>query len=171
MNACMLLYVLTFHGIVVTQIALTLAIFLAAVFLLGFVADPIINLYVDPIYTFTTSGRRENLGFFADDDDDAGIESWLDHFLKGLASLGLLGFVKVAFSMSPIAFPNFRSSGIFGGGGRAARAGATGRDRIASMSWIVLFLGIVTFLWVRMDVDVKAQRCKRFTKEVTDVSL
>ena len=112
---------------------------------MGFVADPIINLYVDP-YSLLSSvplskvGARLEPGLAEDD-----IASWTEHFIKGLASLGLLGFVKVLFALSPWQWWNIRTSGIMNGGGRSNN---TGRDRVASISWIVVVIGIATFLWV-----------------------
>ncbi|CZR52978.1 related to RING finger domain protein [Phialocephala subalpina] len=128
-----------------TQIVITFAIMLATVFLFGFVADPIINLYLDPYETITSipSGGTQLLL----EDEDA---SWIEHFLKGLASLGLLGFVKVFFAMSPWHWWNLRQTGILGG----RRRGGTGRDRLEDISWTVVVIGVVTFLaavwtWVR----------------------
>ena len=75
-------------------------IFLITVFLLGYIADPIINLYVDPFGTLSSLPTSSSSPFdevhFVD-----GESSWTEHFVKGFASLGLLGFVKVFFSMSP----------------------------------------------------------------------
>lgn len=122
------------------QIVITFAIMLGAVFIFGFVADPIINLYLDPYETITSipSGGAQLL---LEDEDS----SWAEHFLKGLASLGLLGFVKVFFAMSPWHWWNLRHSGILGGGRR--RAG-TGQDRLQDISWTVVIIGVVTFLAV-----------------------
>jgi RING-variant domain len=123
-----------------TQIAITLAIMLAAVFVFGFVADPIINLYLDPLDTITSlpSGGRPAIRF----EDEQG--SWIEHFLKGLASLGLLGFVKVFFAMGPLQWFNIRLNGGFGG--RRRRGG--GRDRLEDISWTVVIIGIITFIAV-----------------------
>ncbi|MCJ1367038.1 hypothetical protein MMC16_006170 [Acarospora aff. strigata] len=74
-------------------------------------------------------------------DDEA---SWTEHFIKGLASLGLLSFIKVLLALSPWQWWNLRSSGIMAGSGRA---GANGRDRLASISWLVVVIGVGTFLW------------------------
>ncbi|OWP01077.1 hypothetical protein B2J93_4809 [Marssonina coronariae] len=120
---------------------------IATVFVFGFIADPIINLYLDPYDTITSlpSGGPAMLL----EDDDA---SWIEHFLKGLASLGLLGFVKVFFAMSPWHWWNMRNSGVLGGGGR--RRGGTGRERLSDISWTIVVIGVITFLaavwtWVR----------------------
>lgn len=119
------------------QVSLTVAIFVFAMFLLGFVADPIINLYLDP-YSAISTDPLSSINHKIDDGDG----SWAEHFLKGLASLGLLGFVKLLFA-SPWNWWNLRNIG--GGGGRG---GATGRDRLANLSWIMIVLGVATFLWV-----------------------
>jgi len=120
---------------------------LTTVFVFGFIADPIINLYLDPYETITSLPTGGTHAIHFEDEES----TWLEHFLKGLASLGLLGFVKVIFAMSPWHWWNLRNSGILGGGrGRAAN----GRDRMENISWTVVIIGIITFLaavwtWVR----------------------
>jgi hypothetical protein len=124
-----------------TQIIITLAIMLTTIFVFGFIADPIINLYLDPYETITSLPTRGTHAIQFEDEES----TWLEHFLKGMASLGLLGFVKVIFAMSPWHWWNLRNSGLLGGGrGRAAN----GRDRMENISWTVVIIGIVTFLAV-----------------------
>ena len=133
----------------ITQIGLTISIFFLAMFLLGFVADPIINLYLDPYSAISTdplSKINHKIEPVLSEDD---VPSWAEHFLKGLASLGLLGFVKFVFALSPWQWWNIRSSGIVSGGG--GRGGTTGRDRMASLSWVMIVLGVATFLWVSIQ--------------------
>lgn len=126
-----------------SQIVLTFSIFFLAIFIFGFVADPIINLYLDPYSTlFSTSKLGAKLEPILTDD---GVTSWTEHFLKGLASLGLLSFVKFLFALSPWQWWNLRQSGIMGGSGRG---GNTGRDRLQNISWVVVLVGVGTFLWV-----------------------
>ena len=126
-----------------TQIILTVAIFVFALFVMGFVADPIINFYAEPYSVFTSpSTLNSKIEPIFTDDDAPG---WTEHFVKGLASLGLLGFVKVLVTLSPWNWLNVRGSGIMGGTGRS---GNTGRDRMANISWLVVLIGICTFLWV-----------------------
>ena len=133
------------------QVILTLLILFTTVFFLGFVADPIINLYVDPVGTLTTNPFSTKPDF-----EIPGLEeeepTWVEHILKGLASLGLLGFIKVIFAMSPWQWYNLRNTGILGGGGgRNGRAG-TGRDRLVSISWWLVAVGVITFLLVSYRV-------------------
>lgn len=128
-----------------TQIVLTVSIFVLALFVMGFVADPIINLYADPL-SIVSSAPLSRVGakvepIFTDHD----VPTWTEHFAKGLASLGLLGFVKMMLALSPWQWLNMRSSGIMRGGGHS---GTTGRDRVSNISWIVIVIGIGTFLWV-----------------------
>jgi len=145
------------------QIALTLLILFTTVFVLGFVADPIINLYVDPVGTLTTNPFATKLDFVI-----PGLKeekpTWMEHILKGLTSLGLLSFVKVIFAMSPWQWYNLRNTGLLGGGGgRNGRAG-TGRDRLESISWWLVTVGVITFLWV-------SNRVYGGFKQITDQNL
>lgn len=55
--------------------------------------------------------------------------------------MGVIGFLKVLLA-SPFAY--FR---IGGGGGRGR---ATGRDRVEQVSWIIILIGVFTFLVVRV---------------------
>jgi hypothetical protein len=123
-----------------SQIALTLLILFFTVFILGFVADPIINLYLDPVGTLTTNPLTAEPLILYDEDEET---TWVEHIIKGLASLGLLGFAKVLFAMSPWQWWNIR--GVVGGRGRRAN---TGRGRIEAISWHLVLIGILTFLWV-----------------------
>lgn len=139
----------------VAQLMLTVAIFLSAVFLLGFIADPIISAYTDPVGSIMD-------GIFGEDDysprfdtrfndrrweHELGEKSgWVEHFLKGFASLGVLGFLKMLWGLSPLNWLNLRGGGIFSGG--RVRMGNTGRARAANVSWLVLLIGVCTFLFV-----------------------
>ncbi|KAL1954869.1 hypothetical protein VTO42DRAFT_511 [Malbranchea cinnamomea] len=125
-----------------TQLTLTLLILLFIIFLLGFVADPIINLYVDPFDTvFSGVFQEENIVIHATPVQEK--PTWTEHFTKGLASLGFLSFMKSLLALSPWNWWNIRSAGIIPG--RAGRA-TTGRDRLSSVNWIVIMLGVLTFL-------------------------
>ncbi|MCJ1262113.1 hypothetical protein MMC22_001983 [Lobaria immixta] len=127
---------------VTSQITLTIAIFFLAMFLFGFIADPVINIYLDPYSAISSASKigLKNKPVLTDDE----VASWPEHFLKGLTAIGLLSFVKFLFALSPWQWWNVRSSGIMNGSGRT---GGTGRDRLASLSWVVILVGVGTFLW------------------------
>ncbi|TVY46059.1 E3 ubiquitin-protein ligase [Lachnellula occidentalis] len=139
-----------------TQVVLTIFIMFATVFLLGFVADPIMNLYFEPGATIASVATGGGIGGPLDFEEElAEYDGWVMHFMKGLTSIGVLGFVKVIWAMSPVTIWNFRG-GLFGSGGRSGRvrAGVTGRDRTDSTFWLLVIVGVVTFLytiwtWVR----------------------
>jgi hypothetical protein len=128
------------------QVVLTLLILFTTIFLLGFVADPIISLWLDPIGTLTTNPFSSRTGYPIPgyEDEEA---TWADHILKGLASLGLVGVAKAALAMGPWQWYHLRNSGLLGGGARNGRA-ATGRDRLESVTWWVVFVGLMTVLYV-----------------------
>ncbi|CAI6268679.1 unnamed protein product [Periconia digitata] len=118
-------------GSIAAQIGLTITILVVAVFILGFFADPIINLYLDP-WSFLSPWSQYD--YYYEDDND--VIGWSTHFAKGIASMGVLGFLKILVT-NP--FNYFR----VGGGGR--RRG-TGRDRHEQISWLIILLGVGTFL-------------------------
>ncbi|KAF2224731.1 hypothetical protein BDZ85DRAFT_272804 [Elsinoe ampelina] len=123
-------------GSTAAQVMLTILIFIFATFFLGYVADPIINLYVDP-WTTVTSGFDDRDYYYEEDPS-----TWFEHFIKGFASLGLLGFMKFLFT-APWQWLNMRGTTVYGGG----RAGTTGRDRMQQISWFAVIVGIITVLW------------------------
>jgi hypothetical protein len=122
------------------HVFVTLMVALFLVFVFGYVADPIINLYIDP--SSATSASRLWTPIKVSDTGDE--SSWLQHFYKGLASLGVLSFARVLLMANPWHWYNLRNSGLTHG---TARPGVTGQDRVANISWIVLFIGVMTFLY------------------------
>lgn len=134
---------------VTSQITLTTAIFFLAMFLFGFIADPVINIYLDPYSAISSASKMgTKIEPLLTDDE---VASWPEHFLKGLAAIGLLSFVKFLFALSPWQWWNVRSSGIMSGSGRT---GGAGRDRLANLSWVVILVGVVTFLWVCVNIQI-----------------
>ncbi|KAH9908130.1 hypothetical protein F4778DRAFT_464596 [Xylariomycetidae sp. FL2044] len=160
------------------SLVLTVAILLVTVFLLGFVADPILSLWLDPVGTITdtvssSSSIYEDEYFDVDFDPD---EGWLEHFLKGIFSLGLLGFVKAIFAMSPWQWWNLRTSGVVGGGG-VGRRGGTGRQRMENINIILVVIGVFTFLyavwkgtrrWTEMALDLARVKILNVQKDDDD---
>ena len=124
----------------VAHFAITATVALVLVFVFGYIADPIINLYIDPYSVTSTGGLWTPIKV-----GDIGEESsWLQHFYKGLASLGVLSFARVLFMANPWHWYNLRNSGLAHG---TARPGATGQERVANISWVVLVIGVMTFLY------------------------
>ncbi|KAF3911469.1 hypothetical protein ABW20_dc0106008 [Dactylellina cionopaga] len=135
------------------QIGITGIIFLITVYALGFVADPIINFYVNPWYavdsdfSFTVNGftvfgptmrNRANTAPrpLVNPDGKVGL---LEHMARGMSALGLIGFAKV------LVFSHHWIRYIFGGPPGVAQRGG-GRDRIGQLSWIIIIWGVVNFL-------------------------
>ncbi|KAH7040106.1 uncharacterized protein B0I36DRAFT_357452 [Microdochium trichocladiopsis] len=121
---------------------LTLGIFVVTTFLLGYVGDYILELYLDPLGTIRDSVTTGGLNIDEEMDFDLGSDSWALHFVKGLLSLGLLGFVKAFLAMTPWQWWNLRTSATVYG-----RAGATGRRRVENINLAFVVIGVFTFLW------------------------
>lgn len=141
--------------IIAAQITLTVLIMTSMVFILGFFADPILNLYFDPWSTLMpwTSSSRD---FYYEPEEET--DSWAEHFAKGFAGMGVLGFLKVIVT-SPLSY--FR----IGGGGRGR---TTGRDRYEQVSWIIILIGVGTFLAVCISSNgselIRLTQHRPFTK-------
>jgi len=137
---------LLIHDILLSRIArmlLTILIVILLMFLLGFIADPIINLYVDPVETMAT--QRFWSPVTVDNISEEAKDSWwIQHFMKGFVSIGVVGFLKAVLLANPWQFWNLRHSGLLGGG---ARAGNTGRDRAVNISWIAVVIGVSSALY------------------------
>ncbi|KAI0137273.1 hypothetical protein BJ170DRAFT_678125 [Xylariales sp. AK1849] len=123
---------------------MAVAIVTISIFLLGFVGDQVLNLWIDPVGTIAEgvglvdTEPEEVLGL-ADLDE----EGWSLHFVKGLLSLGLLGFLKTFLVMSPWQWWNMRATGLVGG----PRRRGTGRDRLENISLALVAIGAITFFW------------------------
>jgi len=119
-------------------------ILLATVFLLGFISDSILNFFLDPygsIYGSTWEwGYRSRPTYYEFYEEKQRPLTWMEHMTKGFAWLGMLSFFKVIFT-SPLRF----LSGRFWGG---RRAGTRGRDRLNDTAWVIVLIGVVTFLYV-----------------------
>jgi len=129
-----------------TTFAATSAILLLIVWGLGFVSGPILATYLVDV--------PENLEL------PVPRGGWAEHFLRGLASLGLLGFAKVMYLVGPGSWLNMRSSGNLGG-----------RERVSRLTWIVIALGVANFfvwLWKRVGEQVRS-RMELVAVDVLDV--
>lgn len=139
-NACSINQTLRSRPPLATQITLTLLILLIVTFTLGFVADPIIDFCLDPSFlglTSITGNTRYDVSDILPTDDVSG---WGEHFMKGFASLGLMSLLKTLFA-SPVQF-FFRSTGN--------RNRNQGRERLGYITWIMVAVGVATFLYVSL---------------------
>lgn len=129
------------------QLFLTIAIFWSIIFLIGFVADPIINVYdvwSTPLYEYTwgddPTARISRAPRTAGPPRDPRRRSGIyEHMVKGLSAVGVLGFLKVMFVMGPGGWYNHRDVARIG-----RRRGGSGADRV---SWLVIVIGVATFLY------------------------
>lgn len=111
-------------------------------FTLGFVADPIIDFCLDPSFlglTSITGNTRYDISDILPTEDVSG---WGEHFMKGFASLGLMSLLKTLFA-SPVQF-FFRSTGN--------RNRNQGRERLGYITWIMVAVGVATFLYVSLPI-------------------
>lgn len=134
--------------------ALTIIVMILVMFLLGFIADPILNLYTDP---YDTIMRHEDLWERVEVKQVKAVNSgWGQHFIKGLVSMGVLSFAR-SMLLNPFHWINLRNTGFFGGG-RVTGRSTTGRDRALNVSWIMIAFGIVTafylfYKWVQAIIS------------------
>jgi hypothetical protein len=125
------------------RVVLTLAVFGFSLFVLGFVADPIINLWLDPLGSLADNLLADadlDIGAFKDELHFQDPDTWSFHFLKGILSMGLLGFVKTFFTLFPWQWTIHRYVG--------GRRRGTGRTRLENINWGLVVVGVITFLAV-----------------------
>ncbi|KAM4066849.1 RING-variant domain-containing protein [Hirsutella rhossiliensis] len=125
------------------QVALTLTVVVIGIFLLGFIADPILDLWFDPVGTIsdTVSSVVADVEALKPSRHEEPA-SWTDHFAKGFFSLGFVGFVKSLVAMGPWQWLNLRTSGLLGSGRRRG----TGRARMDNFNLVFVLIGAFTFL-------------------------
>ncbi|KAK5072922.1 hypothetical protein LTR64_000668 [Lithohypha guttulata] len=138
---------------------LTVLFMLFVVFALGFVADPIINIYLDP---YDSVVGHESISDIWDELDIVGpargrVPPWMAHFSKGFISMGLLGFVKTVI-LNPFHWINFRT-----GTSWTNMRHNTGRSRAVNISWIAVAIGVASafvffYRWVQAFVQKTLQR-------------
>ncbi|KEY72719.1 hypothetical protein S7711_02507 [Stachybotrys chartarum IBT 7711] len=149
------------------QSALTLIVLLLCVFVFGFIADPILDFWFDPMGTISETLTSVITDVEAMDPPRyAESSSWQDHFLKGFFSLGLLGFLKSMLAMSPWQWFNIRTNG-----GLGSRRGGTGRARVDNINILYVLIGVVTFLvgtWKVVNA-VSSRVLKNVSDRVVDI--
>ncbi|RKF62816.1 putative ring finger domain protein [Erysiphe neolycopersici] len=120
----------------VTRIGITLTVILATIFISGFFADYIINLYTNPLSTISYISSEGRATPYLEDDDS----SWAIHFLKGFVSIGVLGIIKTTLAMSSWQWI-LKGFGV----GRVLRRDQQPYDVLNGIPWIVVIFGVITF--------------------------
>lgn len=161
-----------------TQVALTALLIVAGIFVLGYIADPLFDLWFDPLGTVADTvvhvvndieAREPPAMRHADLYADDGPATWSEHFAKGFFSLGLVGLFKTMFTMTPFQWFYYRGNGLLGGG--SARRAGTGRARAENMSWVLILIGAATFfaaIW-RFVKALSTRVLKNVSDRVMDV--
>jgi hypothetical protein len=123
------------------QAGLTVVILLTSIFFLGFMADPLLNLWFDPVGTVTDAVTSVVTDIEALREPDwEPPTTWTEHFVKGFFSLGLVGIFKSMLALSPWHWWNLRSMT-----GTGRRQG-TGRARVENISLLFVLMGAFTTL-------------------------
>jgi hypothetical protein len=151
----------------ITQIFLTMIISILAIFVLGWIADPILDLWLDPFGTITETvtsvvrdvEAREPLY-------QSPPSTWDEQFLKGFLSLGIIGFFKTVFILTPWDWLNLRGTGMLRGGRRGG-----GRNRLDNTNYVMVIVGAITFLMAVWKVvkSLSARVLKSMSDRVLDV--
>ncbi|OCT48051.1 RING finger domain protein [Cladophialophora carrionii] len=137
---------------------LTILVMLLVMFMLGFVADPILNLYADPYETIV--GHEDVWQPVRVNDPRGGVSGWAQHFTKGMVSMGLLSFVRTMI-LNPFQWWNLRNTGFVSS--RISGRSTTGRDRAINVSWIAVAMGILSasyffYKWVQTIIGKSLSR-------------
>jgi hypothetical protein len=137
---------------------LTVLVMLVVMFFLGFVADPILNMYADPYETIV--GHEDVWQTVTVNDPRGSLSGWAQHFTKGMVSMGLLSFLRTMI-LNPFQWWNLRNTGFVSS--RVSGRSATGRDRAVNISWIAVAMGILSasyffYKWVQTLIGKSLQR-------------
>ncbi|KAF4464498.1 RING finger domain [Fusarium albosuccineum] len=150
------------------QIGLTFVFCILSIFVLGFIADPLFDLWSDPIGTIgetVTSVVTDIEAMRTPPHQEP--TSWIEHFIKGFFSLGIVGLFKTMVTVNPFHWWQLRNSGIAGGGRRQG----TGRNRVENINLIFVLIGAFTFLmgiWKAVQ-KLSARVLKNVSDRVLDV--
>ncbi len=90
--------------------------------------------------------------------------------MKGLVSIGVVGFLKAVLLANPFQYWNLRYSGLLGGG---ARTGNTGRDRAANISWIAIAIGVgsALYFFYQQVAKFSHKTLSKFANDVIEVQM
>jgi hypothetical protein len=150
-----------------TQVGVTICFCILSIFLLGFVADPLFDLWQDPIGTLgeTVTSVVSDIEALRQPPSPEPT-TWIEHFIKGFFSLGIFGLFKTMFTVNPFHWWQIRNSGLTGGGRRG-----TGRNRVENISLIFVLIGAFTFLmgiW-KFVQKLSARVLKNVSDRVVDI--
>lgn len=143
----------------VVRAGLTLLVLVLSVFLLGFIAEPILN-FVDPGMFLASFDEFEDLEDWIPQDQP---DTWAWHFTRGFFALGIMGVFKSFMVLRPWHGWNIR----IGGGARRRRGGG-----LEDISWVMVLLGVAMFLRTVWKVvsALSARWLDRFSDTIIDVS-
>lgn len=151
----------------ITLLLLTLIISTSAIFLLGWIADPILDLWFDPVGTISETVTSVVKDVEARDPIyQSPPTTWDEQFLKGFLSLGIIGFFKTVFILTPWDWLNLRGTGMLRGGRRGG-----GRARMDNTHVVMVVVGAITFLMAvwRVVKSLSARGLKKMSDRVLDV--
>ncbi|KAK0384304.1 hypothetical protein NLU13_8392 [Sarocladium strictum] len=151
----------------ITQLFLTMIVSIVAIFILGWIADPILDLWLDPFGTITETVTSVVRDVEAREPVyQSPPSTWDEQFLKGFLSLGIIGFFKTVFILTPWDWLNLRGTGILRGGRRGG-----GRNRLDNTNYIMVLVGAITFLMAiwRVVKALSARVLKKMSDRVLDV--
>lgn len=129
----------------IVRAGLTLLVLILSVFLLGFIAEPILN-FVDPGMFLASFDEFEDLEDWIPNDQP---DTWAWHFTRGFFALGIMGVFKSFMVLRPWHGWNIR----IGGGARRRRGGG-----LEDISWVMVLLGVAMFLRVSNIANLFAKR-------------
>jgi hypothetical protein len=147
---------------------LTILVMLIIVFILGFIADPILNLYTDPYETIV--GHEDIWQHVDVNQAEEKLSGWGAHFVKGIVSMGVLSFLRTML-LNPFHWFNLRNSGLVGG--RVSGRATTGRDRAVNVSWIMVAMGVLsaTYFFYRWVQSIIGRTLQRVGNNIVDTQL
>ncbi|KAH7319657.1 hypothetical protein B0I35DRAFT_429523 [Stachybotrys elegans] len=144
---------------------ISLAVLVICTFAFGFIADPILDLWFDPVGTLSDTVTSVITDIEAMNPPKYQYSStWGEHFLKGFFSLGLVGLFKSMLAMGPLHWFNVR---IGLGSGRRG----TGRARVDNINLAYVLIGAFTFLvgiWKVVNAVI-TRILKRVSDRVVDI--
>jgi len=147
---------------------LTILVMALIMFLLGFVADPILNLYTDPYETIV--GHEDFWQEVNVNQSKDSLSNWAQHFLKGFVSMGVLSFLRTMV-LNPFQWWNLRNSGLVTS--RVSGRSATGRDRAVNISWIVVAMGVLSaaYFFYQFVQTIIGRSLQRIGNNIVDTQL